>query len=132
MNINQWLKIVSFILFFMLLNERIVSAHEWMAPKIAAQLQNPVPFTHASIDKGNKIFEQMCAHCHGLNAQGKSGKSIGLKENPPNLPKRLKTHSAGDIHWKIKNGREEMPSFKDDLSDDEIWDIVNYISSIDR
>lgn len=45
----------------------------------------------------------------------------------PNLKQRLKTHSDGDFFWKINEGRGQMPSFKDELSDEEKWYIINYI-----
>jgi len=105
-------------------------AHGWTAPKEAAKTVNPVEQSTSSIDRGKETFLQLCAYCHGKNAQGQSAAEAELKVGPPNLVKRLAHHSDGDFHWKIQNGNEEMPSFRDDLSDGEIWDIINFIKSL--
>ena len=38
-------------------------------------------------------------------------------------------HSDGDLAWKIATGRDEMPSWIEDFSESEIWDLVNYIKT---
>ena len=38
-------------------------------------------------------------------------------------------HPDGDFFWKIQEGRGDMPSFNDDLSEEQIWEIINYIRS---
>ena len=36
----------------------------------------------------------------------------------------------GDIAWKIAEGRGAMPGFKERLTDEQIWDLVNFIQSL--
>jgi len=104
-------------------------AHEWMAPKEAAEVKNPVAMEMESISRGKAVYLDNCAACHGDNIDGLSAQSVGLKTSPPNLKKRIKTHSDGDFFWKIQEGRREMPAFKDTLSEDESWEVLNYIRS---
>ena len=105
----------------------VAVAHGWMAPKEASKIQNNVPYGPESAARGKEIYLDNCAACHGDNLKGLSAEDAGLKKSSPDLPKRLSTHSDGDFFWKIQNGRGEMPSFKEDLEDKEIWDTINYI-----
>ncbi len=107
----------------------IAIAHEWMAPERFGKTQNPVQMTAESIAKGKELFLDNCAVCHGDTGVGLSAKEAGLEKNTPNLKKRLSTHSDGDFFWKIQTGRGEMPGFKEDLNDQEIWDVINFIKS---
>lgn len=107
----------------------LAHGHSWMAPKVEAQKVNPYPATETSIESGKVLFAEMCAYCHGDQGTGLSKEITDLKSDTPNLPERLKTHTDGDFHWKIRTGKGEMPSFDDAFTEDEIWHIINYIKS---
>lgn len=104
-----------------------VMAHGWMAPKEAAEMKNPIVLDTASARKGKEAYLDNCATCHGENLEGLKADEAGLDIDSPNLKERLKTHTDGDFFWKINEGRGEMPPFKDGLSDEEKWQIINYI-----
>lgn len=106
-------------------------AHSWMAPADEAKKNNPIASSKDSIANGKVIFDNKCIYCHGNGAKGSSKNATGLSKDTPNLVKRLKTHTDGDFHWKIINGKGEMPSFQKDLTYEEIWDIINYIKSLE-
>ena len=107
----------------------IATAHDWMAPKVFSFQKNPIPYSAESISQGEELYLDNCAACHGDTGKGLSAKEVNLKKSPPNLLKRLATHSDGDFFWKIGEGRGEMPSFKGDLEDKDVWDIINYLRS---
>lgn len=102
-------------------------AHEWMAPDDKAQIKNPVSASDASLARGKELYQENCAACHGEQVKGLSAEEAGLEKKPSDLKKTIKSHSDGDFFWKIQVGRGEMPSFKNDLSDQEIWDIINFV-----
>lgn len=108
----------------------IVHAHEWMAPKKEAQIKNPIEKNEESFSLGKSLYSEFCVYCHGKNGKGIDPDKIGLKKRPTNLQKTLKTHSDGDIFWKIQTGRKEMPSFREDLKESEIWSVIHYIRSL--
>lgn len=110
----------------------IVYAHEWMAPKKDATVKNPLEKTEQVLRTGQEAFYEFCMGCHGKDAKGLPTSVTGLERRPPDLLKTIKSHSDGDFFWKIKIGRKEMPSFKDDLEQDEIWSIVHFIRSIQK
>ena len=102
-------------------------AHGWMVPKEAAEIQNPIAGNEKSAARGKETYLQNCAACHGDNIEGMNAQEVGLEMDTPNLKKRIKTHSDGDFFWKIQEGKGDMPSFREDLPDDQIWDVINYI-----
>lgn len=99
----------------------------WMAPEQAAHLENPVPADTSSIARGKEVFLQSCSACHGENAEGLDAQTVGLEKSPPNLKERINMHPDGDFFWKIQEGRGEMPSFKDEMTSAEMWDVINFI-----
>ena len=109
-----------------------VSAHGWKVPKAAQQEKNPVPSDAASIMRGKQIFLQYCAMCHGEKGDGHSSMASVLDDQPADLIAMAGKHTDGDVAWKIRNGRGAMPAFEKQLKPDSIWDVVNYIQSLDN
>lgn len=105
------------------------AAHEWVAPKDAAVVANPIAADAQSTARGEELFLGNCAACHGRDGGGLPTQIAGSKKGIPNLPQMLKTHSDGDFFWKIRQGKGGMPSFAEVLDQEEIWDIINYIKT---
>ena len=98
----------------------------------AAKLKNPIGPTPESIAAGRKSYAK-CASCHGINGQGGPGND--LIPAAPSLVDDQWDHGStdGEIFDNIKNGVPpdfNMVPFKDQLKDEEIWNLVNYIRSI--
>ena len=81
--------------------------------------------------RGASLFEQYCALCHGKRANGK-GRAARLHTPPPaNLRKTVMP--AQYLEQIIRLGGEAMdrgigmPPWKDELSDSQITDLVNFI-----
>ena len=53
--------------------------------------------------------------------------TLPLKPPAANLKVMAPQHSDGDLAWKIAEGRGAMPPWKGTLSENDIWDVVNYI-----
>ncbi|TKB11314.1 c-type cytochrome [Desulforhopalus sp. IMCC35007] len=102
----------------------------WTAPHEAAQQENPVPPDSNSISEGSKLFAELCARCHGPQAQGNGPDASGLSVKPTDLKAMAGGHPDGDFAWKIKNGRGEMPAWEDELEKIEVWHLVNYVQSL--
>jgi mono/diheme cytochrome c family protein len=98
-----------------------------MAPKQEAARANPVEMDTKSRARGEATYMEHCASCHGPGAGGLSASESGLDQETPDLGKRLLTHTDGDFFWKIKTGRGDMPSFEDELSDTQIWEVIHFI-----
>ena len=99
----------------------------------AAAMKNPVAATAESIAAGQDTYRKSCAPCHGIKAEGGSGND--LIPASPDLTDDTWDHGSTDgaIFDNIKNGVApdfNMTPWKDQLKDDEIWNVVNYIRSI--
>jgi cbb3-type cytochrome c oxidase subunit III len=99
----------------------------------AAKATNPIASTPESIAAGRQIFQKSCAPCHGIRGEGGPGND--LIPAAPSLVDDKWDHGStdGEIFDNIKNGVPpdfNMVPWKDQLKDDDIWDVVNYIRSI--
>ena len=106
------------------------SAHEWKAPQDAVKTENPIKSNKTSIDLGKEVYIQFCADCHGKKGDGNGSMTAELETKAPDLKNSAKNHSDGDLFWKIQNGKREMPSFKEELEEKEIWSVINYVKSL--
>jgi mono/diheme cytochrome c family protein len=104
----------------------------------AAKIKNPVASTPESIAAGQKQFQTLCAGCHGKDAKG--GITISVIEDrggnqPPDLTDDKWDHgsSDGEIFTVVKKGIAPeffMAPWEGRISDQEIWNMVNYIKSL--
>ena len=111
----------------------IAVAHEktgWIAPEEAKKMKNPIKSTQASIQKGKEIYEKKCALCHGARGDGKGPVSAGLNPRPTNFKdSHGEKISDGEHFWKITTGKGGMPSFENDLTEEERWHVINYVNT---
>ena len=99
-------------------------------------LVNPIAPNVDSIASGGVLYEQNCLPCHGVSGAGDG--PVGRTLNPP--PADLILHTVPGVHpdgrlydW-ISNGFPDsvMPAFKDNLTDEERWHLVNYIRTLSQ
>jgi len=103
----------------------------WVAPPDAKDVQNPVEATKSNIEKGKTIFAQQCAVCHGQSGKGDgpSAQYLG-KPLPDFTSEKFSQQTDGEIFWKLTNGNAPMPAFKGILSEEQRWQIIDYLRTI--
>jgi copper transport protein len=97
------------------------------------QAQSQVhPATPQSIANGTAVYRQNCATCHGLTARGNGPLGPTMNPRPSDLVLHVPLHSDTDLEDWIANGfpGSQMPAFKDKLTDQERWDVLNYLKSL--
>ena len=105
----------------------------WKVPASFKSLKNPVVKSEASNKTGLAIFTKNCVSCHGKTGQGNGVKVSTLKNSSGNFTlSEFQNLTDGDIFYRIKNGKEEMPKFEGKLSEDEIWNTINYLRTLKR
>ena len=107
----------------------IPAQEQWTAPASAAAKRNPVQANAASIGRGQTVYAAECLSCHGSSGKGDGPAAKDLKEDPGNLTK-LGSQSDGALFWKITEGKKPMPGFARKLSDQQRWDVVNYVRTL--
>lgn len=96
--------------------------------------KNPIAATPENTAKGKEDFSHYCAACHGLDGQN-TGVPFADAMSPP-VPSlasaNVQSYSDGQLKWVIANGLwpSGMPASKGILTDDEMWEIVVYISHL--
>lgn len=101
-------------------------------PTPTALATNPIPLTEESIAAGHEVFLANCASCHGDTGEGDGPAAADMNPAPANLTEpHVGVHTDGDLHWWITNGiSPSMPPFGEDLTEEEIWNVINYVRSL--
>lgn len=96
----------------------------------------PLTATEANFLAGAKTFREHCAVCHGLPGQPQSAIAKGMFPPPPHLfeGKGVTDDPAGETYWKVKNGIRltGMPGFQKSLSDEQIWQVSEFLAKADQ
>ena len=98
--------------------------------------KTPVPFDTISVTNGATIFASNCVLCHGPQAKGNGVLAKTFAIPPVDLLTEPHTakHTAGDFfHW-LTHGipGTGMPAFADKLSEEDRWDVVNFLHATSR
>jgi len=106
-------------------------AREWKSPTAASERKNPVRPDQKSIASGRAVYQSECASCHGTGGRGDGKDGLDLNTRPADLSSPPVTaQSDGALFWKVTTGRRPMPGFRKDLSDEERWNLVNFIRTL--
>lgn len=88
----------------------------------------------ASVYRGDLVFHSYCQLCHGTNADGKGRAAKMYNPKPANLRKSI--YPASYKEMIVRKGGKEMgrsefmPPWGDELTNEQITDVVHYIDSI--
>jgi mono/diheme cytochrome c family protein len=106
----------------------------WVVPDDAKKVKNPVPSNAESLTAGEGLFTDNCVLCHGEKGMGDGPGAKTIKVKPANFtdPKLQAAETDGALFWKMTNGRGPMPSWRDTLTDQERWQLVNYIRKLGK
>ena len=106
---------------------------DWVAPKSADEIINPLSGDAQAIVQGKQLFTNMCAVCHGNTGKGNGAAGVALKPKPADfLSAKIRKESDGALYWKLTQGKAPMASFQAALSDQQRWELINYIRELER
>lgn len=105
----------------------------WPAPESAVKMKNPVKADEGTLKEGKDLYAQHCKSCHGAKGKGDGTKAEKIDISCGDFTgDDFAKVSDGEAYWKTTEGRKPMPSFKEKLSDNERWSIINYIRSLSK
>jgi mono/diheme cytochrome c family protein len=97
----------------------VAAAVAWMAMPATAQQQAAVS-DQALVGPGKTTYAQKCSHCHGPNMVTAGTVAPDLRAFPDDNARFTTT---------VKQGKNNMPPWKDILSDQEITEVWAFVSS---
>jgi S-disulfanyl-L-cysteine oxidoreductase SoxD len=99
----------------------------------AGRLSNPMPRSAESVNRGKVLYDIHCAICHGT--QGLGDGPVGKKyiPDPMNLTiDYVQLQPDGQLYYTISHGSIAMPFYRDSISKQERWHVINYIKEVLR
>ena len=112
----------------------LAQARGWTLGEDAATKQNPLKPDDKTLAAGKAIFKQKCERCHGPGGlgDGPDADPDAMGDMDLTNPKRAERNPDGVVFYKVLNGRArpKMPTFKDELSEDQIWTVVSYVQTL--
>lgn len=100
----------------------------WNAPVRASHRKNPIPADATALGAGKALYVQECASCHGNTGKGDGPSAKDLEVAVADLASsKIQEQSDGALFWKISEGRKPMPGMSEKWTDDQRWQVVNYV-----
>ena len=99
------------------------------AKDAAAAMPNPVPATPESVARGAAFYEVHCLICHGATGVGDGPVGVKFEDKSPADLNDVYTQDQADgqLFFSLTRGKDAMPFYRDALSQQERWDVVNYL-----
>lgn len=111
----------------------VAQTKPWVVPSTYKSMKNPIAMSDASTLAGKTLYNKTCTPCHGKTGLGDGVKVKSLKTAPGNFSKdEFQSQTDGEHFYKTKIGRGEMTKYEGKLSDDDIWNIVNYMRTFKK
>ncbi len=122
----------------------LVGGLAWRFFGATAETGLRLPYNNTeSVARGVMIYVENCASCHGVKADGKGQTAEYLKISPVNLSTMQQTVSdipvtdrvliAVDGRHKVGKGKErKMPVFSENLTFKTVYEITEYLRSIQK
>lgn len=97
-------------------------------------LQNPFPPTPESLEAGATTYVQVCQACHGERGLGDGPAGAALDPPPADLVIHVPLHPEADLFRFIRDGipGTGMVPLAGQLSEEQIWHVVNYIRTLEE
>ena len=98
------------------------------------KMKNPIAASAESNSRGKKLYGDNCARCHAMNGSGNGPTVNAFTTSPRQLWTWHNADSSVDgyLFWFITNGRSDMPPWGIVFSENQRWDLVNYIKTLKK
>lgn len=103
----------------------------WPVPDKYKKTENPVKFDKAA---AAALWNKHCKSCHGKEGMGDGPKAAQLDTPAGDFTtKEFQRQSDGALFYKTLEGREDMPTYKKKIPDEEdIWQLVHYMRMLGK
>ena len=102
-------------------------AQEWVVPDDKRGKLSPFSFNDETRKAGERLYTINCMSCHGSPGKGNYINLVPPSGDP--ATEKIQHNSDGEIFYKVIMGRGPMPSFKNALVTNDIWNIISFLRS---
>ena len=104
---------------------------KWEPPKSADNLKNPLAGNTETLKYAQVLYTSYCTPCHGNKGKGDGPAAAGLAIKPADHSSAaIQIKTDGALYWEMTEGHNPMPSYKTALTDNQRWELVNYIRTL--
>lgn len=108
-----------------------IQQNPWEAPPETKALLNPLKGDIGATKKGQELFNSSCFVCHGNSGKGDGPAGLALNPKPKDLTSAMiQTQKDGELFWKITQGKSPMAGYKGTYTDEQRWQLVNYLREL--
>jgi mono/diheme cytochrome c family protein len=99
---------------------------------------NPLINDGAAVEAGKQVYTSNCASCHGAEAMGDGPASNSLNPKPKPLAIEMKSLPDDYLFWRVSEGgafspfSSVMPAWKTILSEEEIWQVIAFLRTLEK
>ena len=111
-----------------------MTRHMATIPDEYAGLTNPIPADDASLARGQELYTNLCATCHGNTGLGDGPGGAALNPTPAALAHTSQMLSDAYLFWRISEGGvpfgTAMPAWGEALDEQARWDLINFVQAL--
>ncbi|WP_435352509.1 c-type cytochrome [Emticicia sp. SJ17W-69] len=106
----------------------------WTVPDASKSKKNPVANDAEALATAKTLWGTHCKSCHGAKGLGDGSKAAQLKTEPGDFSQAAtQSQTDGALFYKISEGRDDMPSFKKKIpDDDDRWSLIYFIRTLKK
>ena len=140
--LNNQVVLLLLVFAFLQVSLSLAAESQIMQPRVPANklaaaqaLTSPLADSPELVEKGKALYngKGTCFNCHGKSGEGDGPVAAGLDPSPRNFHNQdfWRHRTEGEVFWAIKNGLSGtgMIGFDGQLTDEEIWAIIQYLRS---
>ncbi len=130
-NFRSLVFIVTLLVFNLMATATFGQQAPWVAPKSADNVKNPLSGNNSTLSEARTLYVTNCGPCHGDKGRGDGPAAQGLNPRPADhTSAAVQSETDGAIFWKLSEGRSPMPGYKKIFSEQQRWELINYIRTL--
>ena len=132
-NLKGLVIIAALLVFNLVSSSTFAQNKPWVTPKPAETVKNPLAGNENVLADAKTLYITNCAPCHGNKGKGDGPAAQALVPKPADHTSALvQSETDGSLFWKLSEGRNPMPGYKKILSDQQRWELINYIRTLSK
>lgn len=101
------------------------------AVRAGTELTSPSPGGPAALRRGEFVFQNYCATCHGAGGLGNGPVAQrGFPPPPSLLADKARKMKDGQLFHVLTYGQNNMPSYASQISREDRWNAIGYVRSL--